>query len=97
YRCFICLATVGGCWQIPMPGTLVLIGLKSPAFVASGLRSHVSIWLGPTLIHSTIRLLFCFLRARAAARKRCTKAMPGKAIAEKLIMCLRKCRRLNLG
>ena len=34
-----------------MPAALVLIGLNSPAPLLSGLRSKVSLWLGPPSIH----------------------------------------------
>ena len=42
-----------------MPGTLVSIGLNVPRWVegAFGLRSNVSMWDGPPLIHSTMQAL----------------------------------------
>ena len=38
-----------------MPGTLVAMGLKGPPLAWPGLRSKVSSWLGPPLIHSRIQ------------------------------------------
>src|SRR4051794_8614093 len=35
-----------------MPGTRVSIALNGPPFAWPGLRSNVSIWLGPPAIHS---------------------------------------------
>ena len=44
-------AIFGRCSLISTPGALVLIGLNSPAPLLSGLRSKVSLWLGPPSIH----------------------------------------------
>ncbi len=49
---FITLATFGRCSLISTPSAAVLIGLNSPAPLLSGLRSQVSLWLGPPSIHS---------------------------------------------
>jgi hypothetical protein len=49
--CCICLASFGKCSQIWMPGTLVLIGLNSPASAVPGFMSQVSFWLGAPDIH----------------------------------------------
>src|SRR5262252_6265610 len=47
----MCWATLGRCSPILMPGTLVLISLYGPPLAWPGLRSNVSIWLGPPSIH----------------------------------------------
>src|SRR3954452_9808174 len=65
-RWCICLATLGRCSQLLTPLAEVWIGLNGPPFFSlSGLRFHVSMWLGPPPIHSRMQLLF-FLRAAAA-------------------------------
>src|SRR3954468_22787786 len=53
----ITFATFGRCSLIWRPGTLVGIGLNSPAPLLSGLRSKVSLWLGPPSIQSRMQLL----------------------------------------
>jgi hypothetical protein len=45
-------ATRGRCSLIRMPGALVGISRKGPPLAWPGLRSKVSVWLGPPLIHS---------------------------------------------
>src|SRR5260221_14225314 len=45
------VAIFGRCSEISMPGTLVLIGLNSPASLVPGFMSKVSLWLGPPSIH----------------------------------------------
>src|SRR5258708_18480574 len=42
-----CWAIPGRCWLILMPGTDVSISVYGPPFLWPGLRSKVSIWLGP--------------------------------------------------
>ena len=49
---FICLASLGRCSLIRMPGTAVSIALNGPPLAWPGLRSKVSIWLGPPVIQS---------------------------------------------
>src|SRR5438445_13221437 len=46
------LAILGRCSLILSPGALVAISLKGPPLACPGLRSKVSIWLGPPFIHS---------------------------------------------
>src|SRR6478672_6029772 len=43
-------AVFGRCSLISTPGALVFTGLNSPAPLLSGLRSKVSLWLGPPSI-----------------------------------------------
>src|SRR4051812_32506320 len=50
-----------------MPGTDVGMGLNSPAPLLSGLRSKVSLWLGPPSIHRRMQLLAFFPWAGAVA------------------------------
>ena len=57
-----------------MPGTAVVIGLNSPASLVPGLRSKVSLWLGPPSIHSRMQDL-C-LTPDAAARAASTLSQP---------------------
>ena len=67
--CFMCLAIFGRCSLILMPGTLVSISLNGPPLAWPGLRSKVSIWLGPPVIHSRMHeRLRCGLAAVSAAR-----------------------------
>ena len=49
---FICLASLGRCSLIKMPGTAVSMALNSPPLAWPGLGSKVSIWLGPPVIQS---------------------------------------------
>src|SRR5579863_594163 len=64
----ITLATFGRCSLISIPEAAVLIGLKVPAPLLSGLRSKVSFWLGPPSIHSRMHdLAGVFLPAAALA------------------------------
>src|SRR5262249_8919111 len=53
---------------ILMPETLVSISLKMPPLSVPGLRSNVSIWLGPPFIHRRMheRLRFGFFAASSA-------------------------------
>src|SRR5262245_61002800 len=51
-QCSICFASFGRCSEISIPGTDVSIALYGPPFSCPGLRSKVSIWLGPPDIHS---------------------------------------------
>src|SRR5437763_1444432 len=60
------LASFGRCSLTSTPGAEVLIGLNSPAPLLSGLRSKVSLWLGPPSIHRRMQLL-CFLGATESA------------------------------
>src|SRR5438132_4849499 len=64
---FISLAIFGRCSLISTPGALVLIGLNSPAPLLSGLRSKVSLWLGPPSIHRRMHDLALPLPLAAAA------------------------------
>src|SRR3954464_10050228 len=49
------LAIRGRCSLTWMPGTLVAISLYGPPLTWPGLRSNVSIWLGPPFIHSKMQ------------------------------------------
>src|SRR5437763_2222083 len=60
------LASFGRCSLTSIPGAEVLIGLNSPAPLLSGLRSNVSLWLGPPSIHRRMQLL-CFFGATESA------------------------------
>src|SRR5438874_2004108 len=60
-------AVFGRCSLISTPGALVLIGLKSPAPLLCGLRSNVSLWLGPPAIQSMMQDLALVGGAPAAA------------------------------
>ena len=51
-RCSIWPASLGRCSLIRRPGTAVSIALTGPPFSWPGLRSKVSIWLGPPFIQS---------------------------------------------
>ena len=57
------LASFGRCSLILMPGDAVSISLNGPPLAWPGLRSKVSIWLGPPFIHSRmhdrLRCGFC--------------------------------------
>ena len=93
FRWCICLATVGRCSLIWTPEAEVAIGLNGPPFLSdSGLRSQVSMWLGPPPIQSKIRLLFCLRSCRALASSAPAKCRAGKASAV-VAMCPRKWRR----
>src|SRR6478672_1549360 len=72
------LATLDQCSLISMPGALVLIGLNSPAPLLEGLRSSVSLWLGPPSIHRRMqRLALAFeLATVSAARADSTSIQP---------------------
>src|SRR3954471_19469458 len=59
------------CSLISTPGALVLIGLKSPAPLLLGLRSSVSLWLGPPSIH---RRMQCLARAFGLVRVSAARA-----------------------
>src|SRR5687768_11293027 len=74
----ICLASFGRCSLISTPGALVLIGLNSPAPLLSGLRSNVSLWLGPPSIHSRMHdlALPAFAAGAALARLARTSSHP---------------------
>src|SRR5215207_9344370 len=64
---FITPAIFGKCSLISTPEALVLIGLNSPAPLLSGLRSNVSLWLGPPSIHRRMHDLAWPLPLAAAA------------------------------
>src|SRR5688572_8920751 len=66
------LAWSGKCSPICTPGTLVLIGLNSPltSAGAEGLRSYMSMWLGPPASHTRmIDLRFVLLPSARALSK----------------------------
>src|SRR5438132_6747517 len=66
---FICLAILGRCSLILMPGTAVAISLNGPPLTVPGFKSNVSIWLGPPFIHRRMHeRRRCGLLAAAAAR-----------------------------
>src|SRR3954452_5844562 len=67
------LDTLVQCSLISTPGALVLIGLKSPAPLLWGLRSSVSLWLGPPSIQrrtQCLALAFGLVRVSAARADR---------------------------
>src|SRR5260221_2652737 len=49
------LASWGKCSEKGMRATLVAISLNGPPLAWPGLRSQVSIWLGPPFIHSRMQ------------------------------------------
>src|SRR5450432_1955805 len=49
------LAILGKCSEILMPLTEVAISLMVPPLAWPGLRSNVSIWLGPPFIHNRMQ------------------------------------------
>src|SRR5437868_10618273 len=62
------VAILERCSEISMPGTLVLIGLNSPASLVPGFMSKVSLWLGPPSIHSRMHdFVLAFVSAARAA------------------------------
>jgi hypothetical protein len=65
--CRVSRAKFGHSSQISIPGTAVAMGLKGPPCSVPGLRSKVSLWLGPPAIHSRMH---DFGRALAAAAPR---------------------------
>src|SRR5438876_3315562 len=66
---FMCLAILGRCSLILMPGTAVEISLNGPPLLVPGFKSNVSIWLGPPFIHRRMHeRRRCGLLAAAAAR-----------------------------
>src|ERR1043165_7424788 len=85
------LARRGKSSQISMPGTLVGMGRNSPRTSdgASGLRSHMSWWLGPPDRWTLMIALEVVLPSRASARRRSGRAKPPRPIAP----ILRKLRR----
>src|SRR5947209_6179402 len=58
---FMRWASCGKCSLIWTPGTLVLMARYGPPCGVPGLRSKVSLWLGPPSIHSTMHFLACWL------------------------------------
>src|SRR6476659_6971199 len=75
---WILLAIFGRCSLISVPRALVSIGLNSPAPLLSGLRSRVSLWLGPPSIQRRMqRLAFAFeLAGDSSARAARTFIQP---------------------
>jgi hypothetical protein len=63
---------------ICVPGTLVGMGRNSPRISegASGLRSNMSMWLGPPSIHKRMQFTSRFGLAACCARKTCGKLNP---------------------
>src|SRR5687767_505148 len=90
----ICLAISGMCSEICTPEALVEIGLKGPPVFAPGLRSQMSIVLGPPLIHSMMAALCRFFRSEALAAMALVKLMAGLAKALAAARCLTKWRRV---
>src|SRR5262245_3653553 len=66
-RSLAAAASFGRCSLIRSPGTAVAVSLEGPPFLWSGLRSQVSVWLGPPDIHRTMHALAGFLSAAAAS------------------------------
>src|SRR4051794_21816669 len=69
-RSFIFCATWGRFSLILMPATAVAISLAPPPFLWLGLRSNVSIWLGPPAIHRRMQERLRFRRGAAASARR---------------------------
>ena len=90
----ICWATSGMCSQIWIPSALVEIGLKGPPVAAPGLRSQMSMVLGPPPIQRRMADLCRFFRSAALARIELVKAVAGAARAAAPATWLMKCRRL---
>src|SRR5262249_40257742 len=66
---FICLASLGRCSPILMPGTEVAISLNLPPLACPGLRSNRSIVDGPPDIHNRMHeRLRCGMGAAARAK-----------------------------
>src|SRR4051812_34494409 len=66
----MCLAIFGRCSLIWISGADVWIGLNSPAPFEPGLRSNVSLWLGPPAIHRRMHDLALAVADGAAALAR---------------------------
>src|SRR5689334_10240752 len=77
------LARRGKSSQISMPGTLVGMGRNSPRTSdgASGLRSHMSWWLGPPDRWTLMSALELVLPSLASRRRRSGSARPPRPIA----------------
>src|SRR5262249_21459512 len=80
-RCLASSASFGRCSLNRSPGTEVAISLEGPPFLWPGLRSQVSVWLGPPDIHRTMHALAGFLPAAAASRGSHGPAAAPKALA----------------
>src|SRR5262245_56273013 len=65
-----CLASFGRCSLKRTPGAFVAISLNGPPLACPGLRSKVSIWLGPPFIHKRMHArLRCGSFAAASAMR----------------------------
>jgi hypothetical protein len=69
------------CSQIWIPSALVEIGLKGPPVAAPGLRSQISMVLGPPPIHRRMAALCRFRRSEALASNVLVNAVAGAAKA----------------
>src|SRR5262249_47167093 len=74
-------ASFGRCSLIRSPPIGVAVFLKGPPFLWPGLRSQVSVWLGPPAIQRTIHALVRFLSAAAASLGSHGHAAAAKALA----------------
>ena len=82
----ICLAISGMCSQTVTPSALVEMGLNGPPVGAPGLRSQMSMLLGPPPIQSMIAALCRFLRSVALAIRVLVNAAAGAAIAAHMVL-----------
>src|SRR5437667_4278611 len=91
------LAVFARCSLISMPGAEVAIGLNSPAPLLCGLRSKVSLWLGPPAIHSRMHDLALAETAGAAAPARWAKTCSQPDIEAAPTPAAESCRNLRRG
>jgi hypothetical protein len=91
-RCLAIAASFGRCSLIRIPGTAVSISLNGPPFLWPGLRSQVSVWLGPPDIHRTMHARGGLAPAAAASRGSHGHAAAPKALAR---LMRTKSRRVN--
>src|SRR6202012_1734594 len=85
-------ASFGRCSLNRSPGTAVAVSLYGPPFLWPGLRSQVSVWLGPPDIHRTMHALVGFFSAAAARRGSHGQAAAPNALAT---LIRTRSRRLN--
>src|SRR5688572_22751577 len=81
------------CSEICTPLALVLMGLNGPPVLAPGLRSQMSMVLGPPPIHSRMAALCRLRRSSLLAARALVKLMAGPAMAPAAARWPMKCRR----
>src|SRR5437762_11005396 len=91
-RSLMAAASLVKCSLIRNPGTAVAISFEGPPFLWPGLRSQVSVWLGPPDIHRTMHALAGFFPAAAASLGNHGQAAAPNALATHIRS---KSRRLN--